>query len=191
LADKVVYQTLEDRGTDLDVLEIQGPYLCKWENAWLGNGYYFWDTFIENAHWWGAEIRKYPDGYIICKAICDFNDVECFDLVGNTEHLKQLSEAYETLKNKGFANKNTTVARIIKHLKDEVKVFKFSAIRALGLKSKAFNSEYSSILPFENNKPTYLDLIPAIQICFYTKTSLKLRNYKIVFPSEYSDDYLV
>ena len=190
MAAKVVFQTLEDRDTDLDVLEDQGPYPCKWENTWLGNGYYFWDTFIENAHWWGAEIRKYHNGYIICKAICDFNDIECYDLVGNTEHIKQFGDTYEFLKAKGLANKNTTVARIIHYLKDEVKTLKYSAIRASGIKSKNYNSDFSFSLQFEKEKPTYLDLKPAIQICFFSKKSLNLRNYKIIYPPVYSDDYL-
>ncbi len=61
---KIVYQTLEDRFTDLDKLEREGPYICSWENSWLGDGYYFWEAFIENAHWWGREIRKYANGYM-------------------------------------------------------------------------------------------------------------------------------
>lgn len=77
MATKIVYQTLEDRQTDLDKIESNGPYSCRWENSWLGNGYYFWDTFIDNAHWWGVEGRKYKNGYIICQAECDFNDTEC------------------------------------------------------------------------------------------------------------------
>jgi len=189
LAVKTVYQTLEDRGTDFNNLETQGPYLCNWANSWLGTGYYFWDTFIENAHWWG-QSRNYRDGYIICKAICDFNDNECFDLVGNTEHLKELGEVYDFLKNKGFANEKTTVAKIIHYLKNEIKIFKFSAIRADGRRSKNFNSDFSKTLQFEKNNSAYLDLKPPIQICFFSKISLNLRDYKIIYPPEYSEDYL-
>ncbi len=99
---KEVYQTLENRGTNLNKLVSEGPYLCNWENSWLGDGYYFWDTFIENAHWWGQEIRKYPNGYIICKAICDYSDESCFDLAGNTEHLKMLKDTYDFMKKEGL-----------------------------------------------------------------------------------------
>ncbi|KAA5549203.1 hypothetical protein [Adhaeribacter rhizoryzae] len=187
----IVYQTLEDRDTDLGKLELNGPYPCKWPNTWLGHGYYFWDSFIENAHWWGQEIRNYSNGYIICEAICDFNDSDCCDLVGNTEHLKLFHDTYEFLKQKGLANSKTTVGRIIQYLKEDVKTFKYSATRALGFRSKNFHSKFSFTLPFENGKPAYLDFTPAIQICFYSKTSLNLRGYKIKYPPKYSDDYLV
>ncbi len=188
---KTIYQTLEDRGTDLDVLEFEGPYPCDWNNAWFGKGFYFWDTFIENAHWWGKEIRQYKNGYIICSAICDYNDVECFDLIGNTEHLKLLFDTYEFLKNKKLITNSTTVSRIIQYMKEDLKLFNYTAVRAYGLRSKNYNSEFNFSLLFETNKQPYLDLKPAIQICFYNKKSLNLRNFKIIYPPEYTADYLV
>ncbi len=188
---KTVYQTLQNRDDDLDKLESNGPYECNWNNSWLGDGYYFWDTFIENAHWWGKEIRKYDNGYIICKGICDYNEIECCDLAGNTEHLQMFSDTYEFLKTKGLANKDTKVKRLIHYLKDDIKTFNFQAIRAYGIRSKNFNSRFSFNLFFESNSNAYLDFKPAIQICFYSKSSLNLRNYKIVFPDEYIDGYLV
>ncbi len=191
MATKTVYQTLEDRETDLDKLELNGPYPCDWKNSWLGDGYYFWDTFIQNAHWWGSEIRMYQNGYIICEAKCDFNDSECFDLVGNTEHLKRFLETYEFLKSEKLANSNTTVRRILDYLRKNRKGFMFSAIRATGNKSKSLNSIYSFNLIFENNKTPYLDLIPPIQICFFSKKSLNLRDYKIVFPIDCIGDNFI
>ncbi|MDP3441813.1 MAG: hypothetical protein Q8T08_03040 [Ignavibacteria bacterium] len=188
---KTVYQTLEDRNTDLDKLEFKGPYPCHWENSWLGDGYYFWDTFLRNAHWWGKEIRNYRKGYIICEAICDYNDTDCFDLVGNTNHMELLQETYEFLESKGLVNKNTKVKRLIRYLREDMKVFKYEAVRAYGIRSKNFNSRFNFSLSFEDNRPGYLDLSPAIQICFYSKKSLNLRNYKIVFPDEYIRGYLV
>lgn len=191
MAIKRVFQTLEDRGTDLGKLESNGPYPCRWENSWLGDGYYFWDTFIENAHWWGEEIRCYPNGYIICKAVCDFNDTECFDLVGNTEHLELFYDTFEFLKSKGLANEGTRVKRIIEYLRNSVKIFKFSAIRVYGIRSKDYRSRFSYTQIFEKNKSQYLDVKPAIQICFYSKTSLNLRDFKIVYPEEYIEGYAV
>lgn len=188
---KTIYQTLEDRGTDLNKLESEGPYPCHWKNSWLGDGYYFWDTFIENAHWWGGEIRKYQNGYIICKAICDYTDELCFDLVGNTEHIKRFKDAFELMEKMGLANKNTKVKRIIHYLKNDLGLFKYEAIRAYGIKSKSYRSRFNFTLNFENNRPSYLDFAPAIQICFYKKDSLNLRGYKITFPQEYIEDYAV
>ena len=190
MAKKIVYQTLEDRG-NRKIIEEEGPFMCKWENTWLGDGYYFWDTFIENAHWWGEECRKYPNGYVICQAICDFNDIDCCDLVGNTDHLLMFSDSFNFLKNEGLANENTTVKRLIHYLKYELKYFKFNSIRVFGLRSKNLKSPYSFTLNFEEKKPQYLDFKPAIQICFYSKNSLNLRDYKLIYPPVYSDDYLV
>lgn len=188
---KTIYQTLEDRNTDLDVLENNGPYLCNWENSWLGGGYYFWDTFIENAHWWGKEIRSYPNGYIICQAICDFNTDKCFDLVGDMEHLADLKKAYDLMVHKGIANKRTTVKRIISFLKDDLKIFNYEAIRVHGIKSRSYNSRFNFTLNFEKNRVSYLDVTPTVQICFFNKKSLGLRDYKIVFPDEYIDGFVV
>ncbi|MDM1043136.1 MULTISPECIES: hypothetical protein [Empedobacter] len=190
-SNKIVYQTLEDRGTDLDKLETEGPYPCRWENSWLGDGFYFWDTFISNAHWWGKEIRNYTKGYIICKAICDYSDTNCFDLVGNTEHLEMFKNTYDLMKKEGLINEKTTVKRLIHYLKDDLKKFNYDAIRVYGIRSKNYNSRFNFTLNFENEKPSYLDFNPAIQICFYRKNSLNLRNYKIVYPDEYIDGYLV
>jgi hypothetical protein len=191
LTTKIIYQTLEDRGGNIKTLVNNGPYVCSWENSWFGDGYYFWDTFIKNAHWWGKSVRRYTKGYVICRAECDYNDVDCCDLVGNTEHMQMFSDAYFFLKQKGLVDANTTVKRIVKYLKDDINVFKFQAIRAYGVRSKGFNSEYSCNVFFEEGKASYMDFNSAIQICFYSKDSLNLRNFNIIFPEEYVEDYVV
>ncbi|MCH8546889.1 MAG: hypothetical protein LAT54_09150, partial [Cryomorphaceae bacterium] len=92
----------------------------------MGAGYYFWDSFIENAHWWGEEIRQYRNGYIICQAECDFTDEECLDLVGNTDHLSELFNTFELMKSKGLINRKTTVNRVISYLKNNLKSFEYT-----------------------------------------------------------------
>ena len=186
---KRVYQTLEDRNSDLDRLETNGPYPCRWSNSWLGDGYYFWDTFIENAHWWGKEVRKYKNGYIICEAICDFDDTECFDLHGNLEHLQMFRESCDLMKQNGLVDDQTTVKSVLAFLRNEMKSFNYSAIRVDGLKSKSQYSTFNDILLFESSKSPHLDLLPAVQICFFEKNSLNLRNYKIVHPHQYGENY--
>lgn len=189
---KNVFQTLEDRvDSDYDKLEREGPYKCSSKNSWLGEGYYFWDTFIENAHWWG-QVRGYKNGYIICHAKCDFNNDECCDLVGNTEHMVQFIDAYNALFSAGIANEKTRISRIIHHLKWEVRTFHFTAIRAYGVKSKDLGSRFAFTRYFQSNKQnSVIDLKPAIQICFYSKSALRLRNYRIVYPEMYSQDEVV
>ncbi|RPH29985.1 MAG: hypothetical protein EHM93_16450 [Bacteroidales bacterium] len=190
MANKAVYQTLEDRNNP-DEIEEHGPYPCRRENAWLGNGFYFWDTFINNAHWWGKEGACYNKGYIICKAECDYNTVQCFDLVGETDHIQQFNQSINLMKEKGLLTNKTAVARVINHIKEELKIFKYSAVRVYGINSKAKNSDFNQILYFNPLKPQYLDISPAIQICFYYSNSLSLRNYRIIFPEEYIEGYAV
>lgn len=139
----------------------------------------------------GEEVRKYANGYIICQAECDFNDTECLDLLGNLEQLKMVKNTFESFKNRGIVDKQTTVKMFLEFLKSESKSFKYTAIRVNGIRSKNFSSQYSLNALFENKKEQYFEFIPAIQICFFTKTSLNLRNYKIVFPDEYNDGYVV
>jgi hypothetical protein len=190
---KKVYQTLEDKGNP-DYIEKNGPFLCNRFNAWLGDGYYFWDTFIDNAHWWGVETASFRgnNGYIICEASYEFDETKCFNLIDNPEHFSMFNNTKKLLQEKGlYIPGETTVARIIQFLKNTMKVFNFEATKVYGINSKSFNSAYSNRTIFDskfNNK--YLDSIPAIQICFYSKTSLNLSKVKVIYPVEYNEDYL-
>lgn len=190
MALKKIFQTLEDRGNPNEV-ENTGPFPCKWENTWLGEGYYFWDTFLQNAHWWGNHryINKYKE-YIICQAECKFDDSKCFDLVGSTEHLTDFSESIDLMRGKKLLDENTTVARILHYMRVTLKIFNYEAVRAYGINS--VSKKYNPYrIVFEVDKPQYLDSKPAIQICIYNKNGLSLRNYKIIYPDEYNSDYVV
>lgn len=187
------YQTLEERDTHL--IEINGPFPCIHKNAWLGRGYYFWDSFIENAHWWGVEGACYRN-YVICESSFDLDETKCFNLVDNPEHLKKFNDTRRLLTEQGLYIKDkTTVARVIEYIKNTLNVFQYEAIRVFGINSISFNSTFSNrtIFIYKEGKKSfqYLDSTPAIQICFYTKTSLNLNGFKIIYPAEYSDEYLV
>lgn len=180
-----LYQTLKDK--DYLLVEENGPFDCKWENTWLGDGYYFWEEFIEVAHWWGENHRK--GNYIICEAQCDF-DENCLDLVGNMSHIRQFRQAIKIMNSKGLITKNTTVSKVIRFLLGEFKSFYFQAIRIYGINSiSSKNTKYSNKLIFEINKPQYFDALPALQLCLFSKNALNLRNYKIVYPDHYREDY--
>jgi hypothetical protein len=187
------YQTLEDR--DIHKIESDGPFLCFRRNAWLGKGYYFWDSFIENAHWWGTEGACYKNGYVICESTFDLDDEKCFNLVDNPSHLQQFNQTKDILtEQKLYEEGKTTVARVITYIQKK-SLFNYKAIRVFGINSVGFNSPYSNrtVFVYKNGKPSYqyLDSTPAIQINFFTKTSLNRKGFKIVFPSEYTDGYLV
>jgi hypothetical protein len=105
------------------------------------------------------------------------------------------SNSIEFLKSKNLINDETTVSRILSHLKNKVPGFNYQAIRAYGIKSiSEYKEEYQKYrhrLIFELSKPQYLDYKPAIQLCIFKKNGLNLRNIKIEFPDEYNLDYIV
>ena len=192
MAKRIVYQTLEDRGNP-DYIETNGPFICNRKNAWLGTGYYFWESFIENAHWWGKECNSFVNGYIICEAEYTEDEEKCFNLIDNQIHIKMFNDTKSLMEKKGlYVHNQTKVSRIIEYLKNTLKIYHYEAIRVYGVNSKSNNSDFSNRTVFNDRaKYQYLDTSPAIQICFYSKISLTLRNYRIVFPVEYNSEYLV
>ena len=105
----ILYQTVEDRDNP-EHIKSNSPFLCNRKDAWLGKGYYFWDTLIENAHWWGKTVYKNND-YVVLKFLCDSINIKCFDLHGNLEHLSYFNEVADILKKEGLVNKDTTFIR--------------------------------------------------------------------------------
>lgn len=190
---KVLYQTLKDKGNPEYVLE-NAPFSCNWDNTWLGEGFYFWDTFVENAHWWG-EVR-HKNKYMICQTICDFNTDKCFDLVGDTDHMSDFSNSIEFLKDQNIITitPETTVARVLEFIKTKIG-FDYEAIRVYGIKSiSEYKEEYQKYrfrLIFELSRPQFLDYKPAIQICIFEKNGLNRRDLTIIYPDEYNLDYVI
>lgn len=185
MARKRLYQTLRDKGNPEEV-NANGPFPCKWENTWLGDGYYFWDHFYDNAMWWGE--NRYDGNCIICVAYCDYNTDRCFDLVGTVEHLDQFKGAINLMKLKGLYNNKTTVKRVLNFMRKKVKTLKHEAVRVYGVNTIAANNKvYADRLFFEVHRGQYLDVTPAIQICIFEKDGLDLKGYEVVFPSHYID----
>ena len=182
---KSVFQTLEDRNNPKEI-ETLGPFECSRKNAWLGRGYYFWDSFIENAHWWGD--KGYKGKYVICEAKCEFGDDRCFDLVGQTNHMAAFAEAKKLLEESVLLNEDTTVARVIEFLRSQLRTFDFEAIRAYPIESKSAKSNYAETTIFIRGNLAYLDTKPAIQICFMRKDSLNLKHFRIVYPEKYANE---
>jgi len=184
-----IYQTLKDKENP-DEIERDGPFLCRWENSWLGDGYYFWDYFIENAHWW--DRSHCANTYIICEAIVDLNDTNCFDLVGNTRHLMDFGDSVDFMKSKGLITRKTTVSRVLEFMKENNLFLEYKVVRAYGINSKSKDYQPNYRIIFEPNKPfQYLPYKPEIQICLLKFDKINFRDYKIVYPDEYIDGYLV
>jgi hypothetical protein len=189
---KEIFQTLENKDNP-DYIEQNGPFQCDRKDAWLGKGYYFWESFIENAHWWGEKCPEYQNEYIICKAVYEYDNNKCFNLIDNKEHITIFKNSIELMKEQDMFQKNkTTVSQILHFLQKNIRLFNnFDACRVYGVYSKEKKSNYSLTVPFKTNKPQYLDLCPPIQICFYKKNALNLHNYKIIYPDEYVEGLLV
>jgi hypothetical protein len=181
---KTIFQTIEDRGNP-EYIENTGPFECLDKNAWLGKGYYFWDTFIENAHWWGGKNRS-RDGYVICRATFDFNKENCYDLHGSPETQLEFQEILMFFTQKKLLKKDSKVVEIITFLKHK-KIFNYPSIR---VSSQKFNDKKFKI-KFNERNPSRLELKPLIQICIYNLGKVNFNSYEIIFPDQYCSDYLV
>lgn len=180
-----LYHTVEDRSNPDDIEE-SAPFKCT--KGWLGDGYYFWDTFIINAHWWGDHC--YNGSYIICKTEYKIEDNEFLDLVGNTSQMEEFRNIVNTIKEEYCAEKDITVPFVIKWLQNK-KLFRYKAIRANGVRSKSNkNAEYTANIRFTEGNHAYLDLCPPIQVCVIDKSILVL-PMKIVYPHYYCDGYTI
>lgn len=179
-----LYQTLEDRENP-DKIEAEGPFICRSTGAWLGDGYYFWDTHIELGHWWG-KTNYSVRGYVVCRAFAIL-DNSCWDLHGNGNHRLQFENVCKQMVDEGIAKpESLLVPNVIAFLKK--KKFPFKAIRALGMGSISSNQTEDSIvyrIKFKENKYSYLDLHPPVQLCLIEKKALSIKEYLIVFPQNY------
>ena len=168
------YHTLQDRGNPEEI-ELNGPQACYRSNAWLGHGYYFWDTEIGWAHEWGKKDTENKDtGYMIFEAQL-LIDEHTFDLFGNVAHQKIFTECAKGMKMQ--FNEKIVVPEVIKYLK-KYSSFRYNSIRA---------SDDPNPLQFTyNNKRTeQLSLNKRVQICLIGKTNLILDSFKVIFPERY------
>lgn len=169
-----LYQSVEDRGR-VDYT----PVLCEAEDAWLGEGYYFWDSKKDDAHWWGGV--HYHGFSVICQSEYDYDSLEFFDLVGNTDHKDYFFTFAEALIKK--RKKNYTVGETLELLKriDASFLKNYKAIRALpeGVETKVFR------IYFDKNKVFFLPNRSKIQMCLIDLDFLLDGKY---IPVYYSSD---
>lgn len=185
----VVYQTLDDRDNP-DEIELHGPYECRGGASWLGYGYYFWDTHIQLGHWWGDTV--YEGNYVICKAVVELTEENCFDIYGNGQHRMEFEDTLKGLK-KIDNEDEITVARVLSFLK-KMQKWSFGAIRVLGMNSfkryEAKRGLYWDEIKFTVGRKPFLDLYPPVQICIICKQSCNLRKWEIVYPQKYAEQYI-
>lgn len=164
------YHTLQDRGNPREI-ELEGPRYCYRNDAWLGRGYYFWDTDITWAHRWKKSDNK---GYMICEAQL-LIDENTFDLLGNVAHQKRLQECAAILS--AHAEKDVSVYEVVEYLKKHLD-FPYNSIRA-------FDDPNPVRINYDNKRTEQLTLNKRVQICLIDKTNLILNSFKVIFPERY------
>ena len=175
----LLYQTVEDRDNP-DNIEAEGPFKCTRKDAWLGEGYYFWEAEVQFAHKWG--INAGYKEYVVCESAYDYDNPCFFDIVGNPSHLRTMREITEELRRVMPKNCIITIPMVIKSLKivlnDE---FSFKAIR-----SRSEWKPWEYIMPYNEKRPRgeLCNLNPEIQLCVIDKEIL-IKEYRIVYPEKY------
>lgn len=176
---KTLYQTLEDKDNP-DFVEEHGPFLCKAKGAWLGEGYYFWESFLKYAMWWG-ETKYKSKGFFICESKVDFNRIKVLDLL-DTDTIKD----FINIGKDWYAEMHEypTVPQVIEYMRED-KSFNYQAIRA-----RVENATNESFLPghkmyFNPGYSAYLELLPQIQVCVLDKHIIGEDNFHIVYPPMY------
>lgn len=177
-----IYQTLENRNNKTEV-ESHGPYFCdvKYPNGqlkkgrkepWLGPGYYFWDTRIADAHWWGKTVyQSIGKGYYVCETQYDAHTEKLFDMVGDLSAFDRFVSYAECIKanqeKKGMKDKKVSFPYVLQILKKLPDFKNYSAIRVRPIPKR----ESGSFIHFPG-KDIYLGVNDKVQICFFDKSLL-------------------
>jgi hypothetical protein len=167
------YHTLENRD-NVDVIEPSGPIRCTTKAAWLGHGFYFWDSDINWAHKFGRS--RYYEDYMIFEAEIVVNQ-DTYDLFGNVAHIMEFREACQILKESGHVKNwdEIHVAHVLEYLK-KLKRFHYNSIRA------ADNPDNQNIIYFGGKRNEFMYLNARVQICLVNKTNLSLSSFRVVYP---------
>lgn len=167
-----LFQCVEDRGVN-----VAAPILCNANGSWLGTGYYFWDSAIEDAHWWGRV--HYHDYYVIYQSEYDYDSWEYLDLLGNTDHRQYFFKFAKALIQK--RHKNYKVGETIELLKriDPTFIKQYKAIRALpeSVKTNVFQ------VYFDDDEDFTLSNRTRIQMCVIDTSFLLDGKYLPVYQS--------
>lgn len=167
---KILYHTVENRNNK-DYVEKNAPFMCNRKDAWLGSGYYFWETFVDHAHWWGRQV--YHGSYYICKSGYKETQETVLDLHGDMTQLADFNKGYEMLC-KESKKDDFTLPEVIEHMKRKLgDKFDFKAIRMASQKCWINNKEIGyHFIPTSSKKEDFISLFPRVQICVFDKDSI-------------------
>jgi len=173
------FQTLEDLD-NIDHIETEGPFECKRSGAWLGIGYYFWDTNIDWAIAWGVNAyEKFNREYVIAR--CKINLANnCFDLVGNVSHQLDLIEVIEVMiKSNKIKNLSDAIVPNVILFMISKGLFSYKSIRAADMHNNIVK------LQFKKDKKEYMTINQRVQICVIEKKDVLLRPFTVIYPEKY------
>ena len=187
-----IYQTLEDR-QNYNEVEANGPYFCyaKYPNGepkkgtrepWLGEGFYFWDTRIDDAKWWGDTVYE-GRSYIICHTTYDQHSPLLYDLVGNVSQFDEFVKCAQLVKNM-LGKQYVTFPVVLEYLQKDPQ-FTYKAVRAWPSSGKT----KKTCIIFPDNQLSLVQF-DKIQICFFDK-SLLTEPYCIVHRQMYEENQTI
>ena len=171
------YHTVEDRD-NADQVESNGPFICVRNDAWLGTGYYFWDTRQHWAHDWGNKcyVSK-QKGYIVCEAQIRL-DERIFDLFGDVMHQEEFAAVFDELDKQFPPGKDLFVRHVINYLK-KIGAFPYDGIRAADEPKDVLSVEFGG----RRNEKMFVG--QRVQICLINKNNIVLPTFRIIFPEKY------
>lgn len=177
----VGYHTVEDRNNP-DVILLEGPFRCEREDAWLGHGYYFWDTRISLAHFWG-EVNFRWRGYVVCEALINDDPAILWDLDGKIAHQEEFIAALDMMIDAGVITRDgdATANDVITFLKRQ-NLMTYKAIRAADEDKDTYFLRFK---PRSEPKQAQMRLRQRVQICLLEKSEITLQDFSIIYPEKY------
>lgn len=176
---RTVFHTVQST-PDRDAIIKDAPFRCMdkpgEQKEWLGEGYYFWETFEELPHWWGKVRYRCKDlHYIICKTIFDCPEEDLMDLVSDTELMADIQSMVEEMRRNPYFKSTSFTAQFVINFIRKKTPFKYKAIRAYGRDASKDRSITRHIYHFDKSRNnSTIHLCPEIQICVIDKSVLKL-----------------
>lgn len=189
-----IYQTLENRNNHEEILS-HGPYICVRSDAWLSEGYYFWDTFIENAHDWGMMSYKEISKYCIFQGTYYLSNEVCFNLC-EPYFLYTFKKVVDRLVEKKIKSKNMLVAEVIDYMRfeapDAIEFHeKYLAVKAIGFKYHENKDSSLAHLQFKKKYTNdFLNLHPRVQVAIFQEGIKDINDWQICFPEKFVEDNL-
>ena len=170
------YQTLEHRD-NIDEIEMDGPFECQRNDAWLGIGYYFWDTNVEWAHSWGrTAYERIGKKYLIGSCEIDIGN-QCFDLVGSVGDREVFIAAVKAMEELVKEKGQIIVPNVLQYLK-LFTGFPYKSIRSQDIPRDTKKLKYNEL------RKEHTLLNQRVQICVIDKKGVLLSPFLVIHPQK-------